>query len=232
MARTGDGSTRTDRLHAALRADILGGRLVPGERLKFPALSERYGTSVGTAREVLVRLTAEGLVKNQAHHGYVVTPLSHAELRDLTTARIEIESLVLGMSVTAGDVAWESRLVAAHHVLERTSYLDPDAERPADRWTVAHAEFHAALVGACSNRRLLDIARSLREEAELYRQWSVSLSGDRDRDVAAEHRALFDAALARDFEQAQQLVRDHLARTADLLISCAPDRPATVSRTS
>jgi hypothetical protein len=32
--------------------------------------------------------------------------------------------------------------------------------------------------GSCRNQRLLDVARSLRQEGELYRQWSVSLDNE------------------------------------------------------
>ncbi|MBF6128167.1 GntR family transcriptional regulator [Nocardia brasiliensis] len=225
MAKSG-GTTRTDGIHQALRADILGGRLVPGERLKFPDLAERYQVSVGATREVLTRLVAEGLVVAKPHQGYQVRPLSHQDLAELTQARAEIESLVLRLSVTEGDMRWEADAVAAHHLLERAPYRDPaDPDRLTDEWARAHAAFHHALLTGCSNRRLLDTAQSLRQEAELYRQWSVSLGDEPDRDVAAEHRALLDAALARDADHAQDLLRDHITHTTRLLISCAPDQP-------
>lgn len=227
MARGGATGTRTDEVYRRIRGDILGGRLRPGSRLKFPELCEGYGVSVGAAREALTRLTGEGLVKTQAHHGYMVTPLSHEDLADLTRARIEIESLVLRLSVLEGDVQWESRAVAAHHVLERAVFLDEDdPDHPTDEWAAAHATFHLALIDGCTNRRLLDTARALREEAELYRQWSVSFGQEPDRDLAGEHRALLDAAVGRQPDLAAQLLRDHIAHTARLLISVASDEPA------
>ncbi|WP_345382809.1 GntR family transcriptional regulator [Pseudonocardia yuanmonensis] len=213
-------------MHRRLRSDILAGRLVPGSRLKFPELCEHYGVSVGAAREALTRLTAEGLVKTQPHQGYVVTPLSYEDLADLTRARIEIESLVLRLSVQEGDVEWESRAVAAHHVLERAVFMsDDDPDHPTDEWTAAHAKFHLALIDGCTNRRLLDVARALREEAELYRQWSVSFGQEPDRDLAGEHRALLEASVGRQADLAGQLLRDHIAHTASLLISVATDEP-------
>ncbi|WP_236793726.1 GntR family transcriptional regulator [Amycolatopsis sp. GM8] len=228
MAKQGTAGTRTDEVHRRLRSDILGGRLVPGARLKFPELCESYSVSVGAAREALTRLMAEGLVKNQAHQGYIVTPLSHEDLADLTRARVEVESLVLRLSVLEGDVQWESRAVAAHHVLERAVFLsDDDPGHPTDEWAAAHAAFHLALIDGCTNRRLLSTARNLREEAELYRQWSVSFGQEPDRDLAGEHRALLEAAIGRQAEQAAQLIRDHIAHTAQLLISVATDEPNT-----
>ncbi|WP_327145418.1 GntR family transcriptional regulator [Nocardia sp. NBC_01327] len=218
--------TRTDGAYQALRADILGGRLVPGERLKFPDLSERYRVSVGATREALTRLAGEGLVTTKAHQGYLVRPLSHEDLADLTTARVEVESLVLKLSVLEGDMRWEADAVAAHHLLERTPFRDPaDPDHPSDEWSAAHAAFHIALLAGCRNRRLLDTAKALRQEAELYLQWSVSFGNEPERDLPAEHRALLDAAIAREPDHAQELLRDHIAHTAQLLISCALDEP-------
>ncbi|WP_040865345.1 GntR family transcriptional regulator [Nocardia exalbida] len=225
MAKSG-GTTRADGIYQALRGDILGGRLVPGERLKFPELSEHYKVSVGAAREALTKLAAEGLVTTKAHQGFLVRPLSHRDLAELTQARVEIESLVLRLSVLEGDMRWEADAVAAHHFLERTRYRDPaEPSHPTDEWSTAHAAFHNALLAGCGNRRLLDTARALRQEAELYLQWSVSFGNEPDRDVPGEHRELLDAAVSRDADRAQDLLRDHIAHTAQLLISCAPDQP-------
>jgi DNA-binding GntR family transcriptional regulator len=215
-------------VHRRLRSDILGGRLVPGSRLKFPELCEKYGVSVGAAREALTRLAADGLVRTQPHQGYMVTPLSHEDLADLTRARAEIEPLVLQMAVVEGDVQWESRAVAAHHVLERAPFISgDDPDHPTDEWTAAHAAFHLALVDGCTNRRLLNVARTLREEAELYRQWSVSFGQEPERDLAGEHHALLEAAVGREPELAARLMRDHINHTAQLLISVAVDERVT-----
>jgi DNA-binding GntR family transcriptional regulator len=217
-------STRADDVYRRLRGDILGGRLVPGQRLKFPDLSQRYETSVGAAREALTRLVADGFVRSQPHQGFCVTPLSYEGLAELTQARAEIEPLVLRFSVREGDVEWEAGAVASHHVLERTPFFAADDDtHPCDAWSSAHAAFHTALLAGCRNRRMLAVAQSLREEAELYLQWSVAVG--RERDVAGEHRALLDATIARDADLAAELLRDHIAHTAQLLIRGATDGP-------
>jgi DNA-binding GntR family transcriptional regulator len=211
--------TRADAVHGRLRADILAGRLEPGERLKFPDLCERYEASVGVTREALARLAGEGLVSSEAHQGFMVMPLSEEELADLTTARLEVESSVLRHAVADGDVAWEAQVVSAHHVLARTPLADPDdARRMSDEWARAHAAFHDALLAGCGNRRLLDIARGLRGEADLYLRWSVSLGNEPERGIEAEHRGLMDAVLARDADLAVTRLREHIAHTKDLLV--------------
>ena len=224
MAKTASGGTRADDVQEDLRAEILGGRRTPGERLKFPELCEHYEVSVGVVREALTRLVDQGLVRAQPHQGYVVTPLSHKELGELTTARMELESLVFRLSVAEGDMSWEAGAVAAHHVLERAPFTAPGAPSAlSEEWSGAHAAFHVALLAGCGNRRLQEMAWKLREEAELYRRWSVSLGQEPRRDIAGEHRRLLDAALARQPEVAAQRLADHISHTARLLISCAQD---------
>jgi DNA-binding GntR family transcriptional regulator len=223
MANSG-GPTRAEGVYRRLRADILGGQLVPGQRLKFPELSERYQASVGATREALTRLAADGFVTTRAHQGYLVTPLSHEDLAELTRARVELESLVLRLSVQEGDMRWEADAVAAHHVLDRTPLHDATGN-PNPAWSAAHTSFHSALLAGCTNNRLLSTATALRQEAELYVQWSVSSVVEADRDIRAEHRDLLDAATSRDAARAEELLRDHIAHTAQLLISCASDEP-------
>jgi DNA-binding GntR family transcriptional regulator len=216
------GVTRTDGVHARLREDILGGILSPGQRLKFPELCRRYDTSVGAAREALTRLASAGLVRSQAHQGYVVTPLTVEDLAELTVARVEMEGLVLRMSIAEGDVRWEADAIAAHHLLERATYLDPDnPARSTAEWAAAHAEFHVALLAGCGNRRLREVAIGLRDEAELYRQWSITPALAKGRNVAAEHRAMLDAAVSRDTELAVRLLSEHISLTSKLLTDSA-----------
>lgn len=118
------------------------------------------------------------------------------------------------MSVEHGDIAWESEIVAAHHALDRTPMESrDDPALLSEEWTQAHSRFHAALLAACPNRRLRDMALSLRDSAEMYRRWSHPIGAGRHRDVAAEHRQLVDAALSGNATEAVRLLGEHLRRT-------------------
>jgi DNA-binding GntR family transcriptional regulator len=209
--------TRAERVYSALRADIFGGRRRPGERLPFAELTARYEASMGVVREVLTRLTAEGLVESEPQYGFRVVPLSAADLKYLTDARATIETLVLGQAVEHGGVSWESEVLAAHHRLQRTPQMaTDDPGRLSDEWTAAHADYHHALLVGCPNPRLLAIAESLRDAAELYRRWSVP-PAHAHRDIAGEHRAILDAVLARDADAAAAALAAHIQATTNVL---------------
>jgi DNA-binding GntR family transcriptional regulator len=220
------GETKAERVFGQLRADILAGRHVPGQRLRYAELCERYGTSMGVLRESLLRLAEQGLVKGEPQHGFQVAPLSAADLRDLTDARRELETLTLRYAMAEGDVEWESRIIAAHHRLSRAPQLDPDdPERLSDVWVAAHAEFHNTLLDGCSNQRLKGIAVSLRASAELYRHWSVPLGHYNGRDIAGEHAEILAAVLARDLDRAPLCLSTHVERTSSILLASLDGHP-------
>src|ERR1700709_2082797 len=123
----------TQRAYDLLREALLDCRFEPGEPLRIGELCKRLDASQGAVREALSRLTSEGLVEARPQRGFRVTPISAEDLRDLTTARIEIEELCLRHAIETGDVRWESRLVAAFHHLSRTPALDAGSPRRFDR---------------------------------------------------------------------------------------------------
>lgn len=206
----------TEVVHDALRADLLGGVYQPGEKLKFAGLCARYGASVSVIREALTRLAEQGLVEAEPRIGFRVRSVSVADLRDLTSARIDIESLALRYAIERGDLAWESDALAAHHRLEHTPLLTTDLPaRVSDEWESAHACFHTTLLDGCGNPWLLGMAGTLRHAAEFYRRWSQIREPGRD--IAAEHRGILEATLDRDGDLAAQRLRNHYQHTADIV---------------
>ncbi len=214
-------SSKAEHVYSELRADILSGRLQPGEKLRYTELCERYSTSMGVLRESMLRLAEQGLARSELQQGFQVTPLSTDDLRELTDARRELETLTLRRAIAEGDVEWEARLLAAHHRLTRTPLVDPtDRERVNDTWVAAHAYFHEALLSGCKNNRLRSMAKALRDSAELYRRWSLPLGHESaTRDVSGEHAAILEATLARDSERTVDLLVGHIERTTSSLMA-------------
>ena len=220
--------TRQEKAFNALRADILAGRLTPGQKLPFAELCTNYSVSVGVIREALSRLAEQGLVQVEPQLGFRVTPISKADLVHLTEARREIETLTLKHAFAEGGVRWESEVLAAHHRLGRCPQSDPeDPDRLNDEWVEAHAVFHRTLLDGCENPRLKAIALQLRDAAELYRRWSVPLGHHPERDIAGEHQAIVDAVTAGDADGAMAILDRHIALTTELLLDSDIIAPST-----
>mgnify|MGYP001101748763 CR=1 FL=1 len=82
-----------EQVAAAMRAEIVGGALVPGGRLYEKTLCERYGVSRTVIREVLRQLESESLVTVRPGHGPMVTVLTPADIEALYEVRQELEGL-------------------------------------------------------------------------------------------------------------------------------------------
>lgn len=206
-------------VYERMHADILSGRLLPGAKLNIAALALELAVSAGAVREALAMLEADALVASEPQRGYRVTAVSEEDLTQLVRARVEIEKLCLAEAIRHGDLNWESALVAAFHQLTRLHERDQnDREHLSTEWTLAHANFHHAMIAGCPNVWLRRMHTLLYQQSERYRQLSAPLAVVA-RDVQGEHKTLFDAVLRRDAAGAQKLIARHLEKTATLLLT-------------
>lgn len=219
--------SQTSAAYARLRADILAGRFAPGDKLKIADLSTALAVNSSATREALSRLVADQLVVSRDQRGFVVAPLSIADLEDLTEIRCEIEAVALRRSIARGGDDWEGALLGAAHRLRRTPMKSAQDASLTGEWVARHAAFHAALVAACGSRRLLKIHAQLYEQSERYRGLSVHVEGHRN--VEGEHDALVDAALDRDADQLVELTLAHFRLTTSLIIDAVRRCSASAS---
>ena len=109
-----------------LRADILSTKLVPGQKLHIAGLAKQFSVSLAAVREALSRLVADGLVQASDQRGFRVSPVSPADLADVTQTRIDIEGLALRRSIERGDQAWLASVEKAFASLNAVPYRHPD----------------------------------------------------------------------------------------------------------
>lgn len=210
-----DNRSLTSRAFEQLRMDIIGAALKPNERLRIQALSERYGVGATAIREALSRLVPEGLVVFEDQRGFCVAPMSRAELLDMNRTRIDVECLAAGYATERGDIQWESDLISAFHRLSRTS--PPTSKEQTPVWAEAHRQFHIALLAGCGSPSLIRLCALLYDQFERYRNFANVQRESSGRNVGAEHKALLDAALARDADQLKQLLASHFNRTTEII---------------
>lgn len=207
--KTQEDSTIVALLASALRKDIAFGALLPDQKLKIDALRTRYGGSNHSMRETLRILCAEGLVEATAQRGFRVTSATENDLRDIFLVRVEIEKIALARAIALGDIAWEGRVIAAHHRLQKAEaavVATPD-DLTALEWDEACRAFAFALVEACDSPRLLDLHRKFFDQSRRFR---LAQMRESQLDWAARktrQREVLEAVLARDTEQACALVQ-------------------------
>src|SRR5690606_5385935 len=129
----------------ALRRDIMHGALPPSTKLRIETLAERYEVGPTPVREALNRLSTEGLVTQQDQRGFRVSPVSKAELLELTRTRAWLSEITLRESIAHGDQAWEENVVLAFHRLSRSPRrLAGDSGELNPVWEQLHHAFHHA----------------------------------------------------------------------------------------
>lgn len=221
--------TLAERALRLLRDDILNGTLAPEMRLRINVLQQAYGLGLSPLREALLRLLSEGLVVAEGQRGFMVAPVSLAELQDLTRARTCLDISALAQAMLTGDADWESRVMAANHLLSRTPLpIDTQDVEAARLWEERHRAFHLALVSGSGSSWLMRLHSQLTDHVERYRTIRILHHREREsqvRDVAAEHTAITEAVLRRDVAQASELMTQHIANTAVAMAQIFEPKP-------
>jgi len=191
-----------------IRGDIVFGRLSPGQKLTLDRMKEAYGASVSTLREILNRLSSEGLIVAEGARGFEVMPVSPDDLRQIASMRELLEGHALKESFEAGDMEWEGRVVAAHHKLATMEKrMAAGMRSEAETWKRYDWEFHHALISACGSRVLLDTHATIYDRYLRYQMIAAVYRGEA---ASGEHRRLLDSALARDWRAAQKTLGTHI----------------------
>jgi GntR family carbon starvation induced transcriptional regulator len=213
-----DKTTLALSVYGKLKVEILGGMLEAGKKLKIRDICLEYGVGVSPVREALNRLLSERLVSQSVQRGFTVAEISIGDLEELALARRWLNELALRQSIEHGDEAWEERVIVGFHRLSRQKRTDANNNRNLE-WDLAHRQFHSYLLDACGSRWMVEICDMLFDASERYRAID-RLAGDPMRDPLAEHRAIMDAVIDRNADQAVALLHDHFDRTTVQVRRC------------
>lgn len=217
MDEENSGRSLTSMAYERLREDVIGGQLKPSERLRIQSLTVRYGMGASAIREALSRLVTEKLVTSEDQRGFFVTPISRAELMDLTETRTWIEQTALRLAIENGSLEWESTILGCFHRLSRLSAEDARPEDAA-AWKGAHRQFHFALLDGCGSAWTLKVCAELFDQTERYRNLSKRAQREGVRNVLKEHEKLMDAVLARNADKACDLMARHFRATTNYIL--------------
>lgn|SRR5690606_31790891 len=205
-------------VYKRLSNDIVKGHFEPNSRFSLAAISDYYGVSVGTIREALSFLVADGLVIAAAQKGFYVAPLLLEDLQDLTRMRVLLDCDQLEQSLLHGSDSWESNLAQAFHSLnlieERMN--SEGSNKYFEEWEGRNKYFHDVLVSGypvgAYRRRL---ANTLYRHGERYRRTTAQQKPKAIDRVRAEHKALFEYAMERDIRNAKAVLKKHIEATLE-----------------
>ncbi len=196
----------SQRIAAYLRAEILSGRIGPGERIRQEDVAARLGASRLPVREALRILEAEGLTEHTVNKGARVPSLSQREVDILYRIRERVEPLALTEGL---------RHVTAAHV-DRLADLEARIEAGTDvgEFLALDREFHLLTYATCDQELLTSMIVRLWNSTQHYRRAYMTITGMSQRWVVhAEHNLLIEAIRRGDPVDAERYLAGHIRRT-------------------
>jgi DNA-binding GntR family transcriptional regulator len=197
--------TLGDRVTQELRALLIAGRLVPGEKLSLRKVADALGVSMMPVREAMSRLAADGALEILPGKAVRVPVLTLGQFRELTRVRLVIEGFAAeeaALKATSDGIADISRAEAAFR--DAASLEPPDSAAA----VACNRDFHFAVYNCAGMPTLVEIIERLwlkagpilnldmrSEPARLKGGSAMQAHGDlvaalRIRDPAAARRAL------------------------------------------
>jgi len=200
MATTASAASLHARVYEELRGRLLTRQHVAGAKLSLHELAVELGVSRSPVHHALTRLVSEGLLTVEARRGYFVTPVTEEALAEGYEVRLALE-LHAAESAVGRVRAGELRAFRA--------LLDATAEAIShEQWDGANAAFHEHQIDLARNALL----------SRFYRELSVNLMMqvirgghlEQGEYLVTEHRAIYEALVARDRDAARAAITRHV----------------------
>ncbi|WP_327067942.1 GntR family transcriptional regulator [Kitasatospora sp. NBC_01250] len=216
-----------EQISGALREELMAGRLAAGSNFTVKEIAELYGVSATPAREALVDLAAQGLLRTEHHRGFTVPELTWADFLEIFEARVMLtESVLRRLSVADSAYDW-SRLGS----LRRRAEAAARAARAGqlDVMVGCDRRFWQEMSGFLENRRLADYLDWLRVQSWMFAARFLRARTELAGVCWDKHGDLVELIAARDLPGAHRMINDYNLFTIRLLAQLAGESPASTS---
>lgn len=187
-----------------LRAAILSGEMVPGQRLVEAELAERFHITRSSARAAMDDLAAGGLVERIPNRGARVRVVTLDEAISILECRAVLEGLIASRA---------AERVTAEQADELRSIGGQMADAVANGELMTYARLNSTLHGTVAIISGQETAANLihRLRSQIVRhQFQLSLRPGRPQVSLGQHRAIIDAVVDHRPEDAERAARDHI----------------------
>jgi len=212
-----DSGLLSGQIYESLRAQIISGRRVPGERLVESDIARGLSVSQAPVRDALKRLAHEGLVLHLPRRGNFVASISEEEAKRTYLVREPLEEVAAReFCAHAGPHAIRA-LEDAFREMERAA-ADGDPVRLID----ADVTFHRLIWESGQNPVLPRIFPMIESAIRKFTMISNRLYFD-PHEIAASHAPLLESLREGDPEIAAAVHRAHVRAVWERISSSTPD---------
>lgn len=200
------------RAYETIKEMILDGRLKPSASFLETELAVRIGVSRTPVREAGQRLEREGLVKMRPRRGMLVLPVSAADMAEIYQLLSALEPLAAQLAAERGLTPTQAKAMEAATARMEEALAAEDLSA----WAEADDMFHALLVEASGNKRLIEATERYRTQVHRARMATLTLR-PRPQQSTADHRALLERLLQRDADGAKRVHFRHREAAGQML---------------
>ncbi len=203
-----------------IRTKLFSGQVTPGEVLSEEHLSTEIGISRTPVREAMGQLIAEGFLDREAGRGTSVRRPSRADVVELFELREALETYAVGKVATHGLPGAEAARL--DHLCAQIPVLIAELERRGggtldkdqmDRFLAMDLQFHAWLLRAAGNRRILKVAYDARLLIRIFTMPHEGHTAAELRRIYEDHCGILAACRAADSARAVQVCQAHIQRS-------------------
>ncbi|MGH7118823.1 MAG: GntR family transcriptional regulator [Acetobacteraceae bacterium] len=153
---------------AAVKLDIIFGRLRPRERLIEDEIGARFGASRHLTRSAFAELERLGLVTRRPNKGAIVRDFSVREVEEIYDMRTFLQAEAVRRMRLPAAPALLATLEAVH-----ARYCEAISQRNLQKVCTLNNEFHRTIFGACNNRYLAEIIERMWTETLAIRCYAI-----------------------------------------------------------
>jgi len=187
-----------------IREDILMGKFKHGEKIVEAKLAEELGVSRTPVREALKQLELDGLVENLPNRGVIVKGITKQDIQDIYTIRMAIEGIAVEWAIERMSQEDLERLKELFELMEFYTF-----KKDIDKISELNTQFHEIIYTSTKSRYLEHILKDFQYFMKTTRYKSLRSKG-RLEQALEEHRAVLNAFIRRDVDEAVKAILKHV----------------------
>ncbi len=193
-----------------LKANILSGHFIPGERLAEEHLAEELGVSRTPVREALHKLEQEGLIEPLESRGFRVPQDSPEEIEDLFDIRTVLEGYTLKIIC---ERITDEQMAMLEEIIEKAD--DALRRKRIDEVFQWNTQFHDTLHSLVADkRRFHSLIVNMRKYVLRYRKDTLQSLGAAKR-ASDGHRQILLALKLKEPELCERVMRTHIRQSKE-----------------
>lgn len=199
--------TEATRVYAKLKQDVATCVLAPGTSISEADICKRYQAGRTPVREACRRLADDGMVQIIPFRGYIITPLTIEEYRNLYEVQTILDPMIAAL---AAERASEEQIKKIEHW---ASYeYHPRQKNSYYTFLEWNRQFHIAIAEATGNLAMVEIVSNI--QARLMRYFYLVIVMDSyGQQLVTEHHGIVRAIRAGDPHAARERAAEHVSNT-------------------